>query len=93
MQTLLPKAVCISAKLGMGLDKLSEAVVAQYRGGETLLRVTGSQSNGRLQSFLRAHGTIIREQYLDGSVITDVRLGQNHLAALKSLGAEIIINS
>jgi len=92
LQTLLPKAVCISAKLGMGLDELKKAVTAQYRGGEVLLRVTGSQANGRLQSFLRAHGTIIREQYSDGSVITDVRLGQNQSAALKSLGAKEIVN-
>jgi GTP-binding protein HflX len=92
LQTLLPKAVCISAKLCMGLDRLSEAVAGQYRGGEVLLRVTGSQSNGKLQSFLRAYGTIIKERYSDGTVITDVRLGKNQSAILKSLGAEEIVN-
>jgi len=85
LQTLFPDAVCISAKTGFGLEHLSEAVSAKYRGGEILLRVCSSQSNGKVQSFLRAYGTIIKEQYCDGSVLIDARLGQNQLAGLQRL--------
>ncbi len=88
LQTLFPAAVCISAKTGRGLDQLSSAVAAKYRGTELLLRVTDNQSNGKVQSFLRAHGKIIKEQYLDSSVLLDVRLGQNQLAELKKLHPE-----
>jgi len=90
LQTLFPDAVCISAKTGLGLDKLNESVTAHYKGTEILIRVKSSQANGKIQSFLRTHGKIIKEYYLDNSVITDVMLGRNLLPQLKSLGAEIV---
>jgi len=90
LQTLFPDAVCISAKTDFGLEQLSEAVLAKYKGAEILLRLTCSQSNGKVQSFLRAYGTIVKEQYCDGSVLIDARLGQNQLAGLKRLGPENI---
>jgi GTP-binding protein HflX len=90
LQTLFPDAVAISAKTGFGLQRLSEAVAAKYKGTELLLRVVGSQSNGKVQSFLRAYGTIINEQYLDGSVLIDAKLGRNQLANLKRLQPDTI---
>jgi GTP-binding protein HflX len=88
LQTLFPDAVCVSAKTSFGLEHLSQAVSAKYRGDEILLRVCSSQANGKVQSFLRAHGTIIKEQYLDSSVLIDARLGQNQLTDLKRLQPE-----
>jgi len=88
LETLYPKAICISAKAGMGLEDLRLAVLLHYRGSEVRLRVLIAQANGKVQSFLRAYGTIIREQYADNSVIIDARLGQNQLAGLKRLGAD-----
>ena len=85
LQTLFRDAVCISAKTGFGLEQLTEAVLAKYKGAIVLLRVSSSQSNGKLQSFLRAYGTIVKERYLDGSVLIDARLGRNQLPGLKRL--------
>lgn len=90
LQTLFPDAVCISAKSGFGLEQLDEAVSAKYKGDELLLRVTSSQSDGKVQSFLRAHGQVLKEQYLDSSVLIDARLGQNQLAGLQRLHPETI---
>jgi len=90
LQTLFPDAVCISAKKGSGLEQLTEAVLARYKGAELLLRVASSQSNGKVQSFLRAYGQIIKEQYCDGSVLIDARLGRKQLASLKRLLPENI---
>jgi GTP-binding protein HflX len=90
LQTLFPDALCISARTGLGLDRLSEAVLAKYKGAELLLRISSSQSDGKVQSFLRAYGTIINEQYLDGSVLIDARLGRNQLPGLKRLRPETI---
>jgi GTP-binding protein HflX len=90
LQTLFPEAVCISAKKGFGLEQLTEAVLARYKGAELLLRVASSQSNGKVQSFLRAYGQIIKEQYSDGSVLIDARIGRNQLASLKRLQPERI---
>ena len=88
LETLFRDAVCISAKTGLGLEQLSEAVMARYKGAIVLLRVSSSQSNGKVQSFLRAYGTIVNEHYLDGSVLIDVRLGRNQLPCLKKLHPE-----
>jgi len=90
VQTLYPDAVCISAKTGYGLEQLSEVVSAKYKGAIVLLRVSSSQSDGRIQSFLRAYGRIIEEQYQDGCVRIDAALGRNQLPGLKRLHPENI---
>ena len=90
LQTLLPDAVCISAKTGLGLEQLTEAVLARYKGAIVLLRVSSSQSDGRIQSFLRAYGRIVKEQYLDGSVQIDATLGRNQLPGLERFHPENI---
>ncbi|MFB0555185.1 MAG: GTPase HflX [Phycisphaerae bacterium] len=91
LQTLYRDAVCISAKTGYGLEELNEAVAARYKGTELLLRVASSQSNGKVQSFLRAHGRILNEQYQDSSVLIDAKLGRNQLPDLKRLHPENIV--
>ena len=90
LQTLYPDAVCISAKTCYGLEELNEAVTSRYRGTELIVRVVSSQSNGKVQSFLRAHGQILNEQYQDSSVLIEARLGRNQLPELKRLHPEHI---
>jgi GTP-binding protein HflX len=90
LQTLYRDAVSISARTGFGLDSLCEAVTARYKGAELLLRVTSSHSNGKVQSFLRARGRIIKEQYTDSSVLIEAQLGQNQMPELKRLGPDMI---
>ncbi len=85
LQTVFADAVAVSAKTGFGLDKLAEKVTEKYKGAEVLVRVASSQSNGKIQSFLRAHSQIVDEHYLDSLVVIDARLGQNQLADLKKL--------
>jgi len=85
LQTLYPEAVAISARAGRGLDELSEKVTEQYRGREIVLRVSSHQSNGKVQSYLRAHGCILNEQYGDSFVIIDVKMGQKQLPELERL--------
>jgi len=90
LQTLYPDAVSISAKTCFGLEELSEAVISRYRGAELMLRVVSSQSNGKVQSFLRSRGMILSEQYQDSSVLIEARLGRNQLPELKRLHPEDI---
>jgi GTP-binding protein HflX len=90
LQTLHHDAVSISAKTGFGLDELRQAVTEKYKGGEILLRVTSSQSDGKVYNFLRAHGRIINEQYLDSSILIEAKLGRNQLTDLKKLHPENI---
>jgi len=90
IETVYPDAASISAKSGLGLDTLSEKITEYYRGSEVVLRVSSHQSNGKVQSFLRAHGRIINEQYGDSSVTIDVKMGQNQLPELQRLGPDTL---
>ena len=90
LQTLYRDAVSISAKTGFGIDSLCEAVTSKYKGTELHLRVTSSQSNGKVQSFLRARGRIINEQYTDSSVLIEAQLGRNQLPDLQRLRPDLI---
>jgi GTP-binding protein HflX len=85
LQTLYPDALCISARTGLGLADLSETVSARCKGSELLLRVQSSHSNGKVQSYLHAKGTIITEQYLDNGVLIEARIGKNQLPDLRKL--------
>lgn len=90
LRTIYPDAVCISAKTGFGLESLSETVTAKYKGEIILIQVTAGHSNGKVQSFLRAHGQILNEQYTDHSVLIEAKLGRNQLLDLKRLNPENI---
>ncbi|MHC4518099.1 MAG: GTPase HflX [Planctomycetota bacterium] len=85
IETVYPDAVSISAKSGLGLDGLCRKVTEYYRGGDVVLRVSSHQSNGKIQSFLRAHGRILNEHYADSFVIVEVKMGQNQLPKLQRL--------
>jgi len=90
LQTLFHGAVSISARTCYGLDALREAVTARYKGPELMLRVTTSQSNGKIQSFLRTHGRVAGEKYVDSLVMIDAKLGRNQLPGLERLRPENI---
>ena len=90
VETLFPDSVSISAKTGFGLDDLAKAVTTRHRGNELVLRVVSSQSNGKVQSFLRAHGHILNERYTDNSIVIDARLGRNQLPDLQRLRPDAI---
>jgi GTP-binding protein HflX len=88
LQTMHSEAVTISAKTGLGLVELTRKVTEHYKGREMVLRITTSQANGKVQSFLRTHGRIVSEQYDDGSVILEVQMGKNQLPELERLHPE-----
>ena len=88
--TVMPDALCISAKTGLGLVKLHDSVLEKYRGGSVTAQVTIPQSNGKIQSFLRANAAVISEEYVDSSVLMQVRIGKNQLALLKRLGPQSV---
>jgi len=85
LQTLYPDAIAVSARTGYGLNRLHEAVLEKYKGGEIIVKVTVSQANGKIQSFLRASSTILDEKYADSTVTIKARIGKNQLINLKRL--------
>ena len=88
LQTLYADAISVSAKTGFGLDRLHQTVLNKYKGAGLIVKLVVSQANGKIQSFLRAYGTITDEKYSDGKVLISARLGQNQLVNLKRLKPE-----
>ena len=86
LTTLFPDALCISARTGEGIDQLGEAVISRLVGETLHLRVACSQGDGRIHNYLRAHGSILSEEYIDSQLILEARLGSNQLPGLKRLG-------
>jgi len=85
LQTVYPRAICISARTGLNLDKLAAPVLAKLRGADVTVRVSCSAGNGKVISFLRANANILDRRYLDSSVTIKARLGRNQLPLLKRL--------
>lgn len=91
LQTMYPDAVSISAKSGFAIEELIGAVLEKYKGKAVTVQVTSSQKNGKVQSYLRANGRVLDEEYEDGFVIIKVVLGKNQLGELKGLRPDKII--
>ncbi|OHB55795.1 MAG: GTPase HflX [Planctomycetes bacterium GWF2_50_10] len=85
LATIYPSAITISAKTGMGLTKVHDAVYEKFSGGSVVVRVKNHLGRGKVQSFLRANAIIISEEYVDSSVLIEARLGKSQLGKLKHL--------
>jgi GTP-binding protein HflX len=90
LNTIHPDAINVSAKTGLGIDRLTQAVLERYKGDEVTIQVRTSPANGKLQNYLRAYANILQEQYNDGSVVIDARLGKNQLAEIRKLQPELL---
>jgi GTP-binding protein HflX len=82
---IYPDAIAVSSRSGKGIDKLTEAVLARLTGKHVHLRISFPQTNGRIPSFLRAHGSVISEHYHDSQVTLEARLGRRQLPQLQQL--------
>ena len=65
---------------------LATAVLNRYRGSEVRLRVQSHHADGRIRSFIKAHGRILHEDYDDESLFSiEAVLGQRQLSGLQRL--------
>jgi GTPase len=85
LATTYPDSLCISAKAGIGLDDVLDAVTERLHGGQVHLRINASHANGKVQSFVRAHGSLLSEKYTDDGVELEVRLGKNYVPELHKM--------
>ncbi len=85
LQTVYPDSICISAYTGYNIDRLCDTVADKLRGGEVRVKISEHAGNGKVQSFLRAAGEIISEDYRDSTVNIEARLGRTHIVELKKL--------
>lgn len=85
LETIYPESICISAKTGMNLDKVAEAVLEKCHGSDVTVRIVADVGNGKLQSYLHANGHIISTEYTDNQVVIEVSIAKSHLRVLKRL--------
>jgi GTP-binding protein HflX len=81
-----PNAVPISAKTGMGLDRLHDAASRALSRSFADLDVETSAGNGKLLAYLAAHGEVLSRRYDEDRVIVHVRIPQRHIGPLHQEG-------
>ena len=86
MRTLYPEALPISARTGAGVDQVVQAVITRLIGQKVRVRVACSQADGKIPSFLRAHGEVHSTVYQDSITIMEATIGRRQLFNLQRLG-------
>jgi GTP-binding protein HflX len=82
-QTLHPDAIAISARTGVGMDRLVEAVYRHVRGQQMEAVLAAEVTNGKLISFLESHTRVQdREFHDDGRIVLRVIVGKQTLKEL-----------
>ena len=79
-----PDALPISARAGLGLDRLAGAVLDYVRGQQHDVTLACDVTNGRLISYIEAHARIHDRRFVDDDarVEFDVTVGKNTLRDL-----------
>jgi GTP-binding protein HflX len=85
-RTLYPQAIPISARSGVGLSTLVEAVFGHVRGEQVDVTLETGVANGRLLSFIETHARIHDRQFVDGKVVLKAVMGKRTLAELSRNG-------
>jgi len=83
-----PEALEISAKQGVGLDRLAEGVRREMQGRFRERRLTLDLTDGRAQNFLESRGEVLDRAYEDSTVTLTVRIGDRQLEQLRAMGAK-----
>jgi GTP-binding protein HflX len=84
-----PNAVPISARSGLGLDRLAQAVSDALSRSFLDLDVETSVGNGRLLAYLSAQGEVLSKHYVDSRVVVHCRLPQKAVGALREEGTDV----
>ena len=84
-----PRAVCISAATGQGIDELREAVIECLSEDFAEADIMTSAANGKVLSFLAAHAEIFRQEYLDDRVHIRCNLPRHLLHHIEGPDVEV----
>ena len=86
-----PHAVRISAKTQQGFDDLHRAVSDALSRSFRKVDVTTDVSDGKLMSFLAAHGEVLSTEYTEHEVKIHCRIPQKFLGQIDSSKATVVI--
>jgi GTP-binding protein HflX len=77
-----PQAVSVSARQGLGLDRLAAAVAERLGDGYVDLAIDTNAGNGRLLAFLEQHAEIRDRSYSDSRVRLECRVPRRFAASI-----------
>jgi GTPase len=82
-RALHPDAIAISARVGLGLDKLAERVYQTVRGTQVDATIACDLTDGKLISFIQSHTRIRDRRFDEEYAIFDITVGRRTLADLQ----------
>jgi GTP-binding protein HflX len=82
-------ALLISARTGLGLGQLHDAVDSQMRAGQRRLTLSIPAKNGKALGFLERFADILDRQFEDGRAILEVRIPPRALEHLHTVARDI----
>ena len=83
-----PGAIALSAKTGVGVDRLVERIRTASRGRIQTFDFTIPHTDGRTLQFLEHRATILERDYGPNHVTLKASIGERQLAILKSQGTQ-----
>ena len=81
-RTLHPGAIPVSARTGLGLADLLEAVYQHVRGQQVDVTLEADLTNGKLISYIESHTRVHERQFTDGRVQFKAIMGKRTLSDL-----------
>ncbi|HMO12711.1 MAG TPA: GTPase HflX [Pirellulaceae bacterium] len=89
LQNRYPHAVLVSAKSGLGMERLASAVSDALSRTFRNVEITTNVGNGRILAYLSEHGEVLSKTYDEDRAIIHCRIPQKYLGRIQD--AEIVI--
>jgi GTP-binding protein HflX len=77
-----PGSIPVSALTGEGLDELARQVRERLVGPEREMTVTVAAADGRLQSWIKQHATVLERTAVDGNIVHRLRMPERLVAEI-----------
>lgn len=90
LRTQRPEAVEVSARTGVGVDRLVQSVIDRMRDRYVRISAEADASNGKLIAYISKYGHILGTEYVDGRVRLDARLPRGEVPRIQQLGARVL---
>ncbi len=78
-----PEAISVSAKTGLGLDRLAKYVADKLSNGYVEAKVEAGVGNGRIYAYLNTHAEVHDTEYADSRVTYSCRIPRRFYGGLK----------
>jgi len=89
LRSRYPGAISVSARTGVGLERLGRYIAERLSDGFLDVKIDASVGNGRLLAFLAEHAEVLDKQYVDSRVIIQGRIAKRFLSRLQ--GDDVIV--